>query len=119
MTISQFIKFIKDHPQKVSFDQTIQLINDNYDYTPSKFFNGINKDIITNEAGSNEGSCKIFAFGLINKLSKEETLSCFGDFYRKDVLMHPEASDHANIRTFMIHGWKGIQFDNDVLKRNL
>ena len=117
MSVSQFIKLIKDRPQEVSFDQAMQLINDEYDYTPCKFYNGINEGIITNEAGSNEGSCKIFAFGLANNLSKEETLTCFGDFYRNDVLKHPEANDHANIRTFMIHGWNGIKFDNNALKR--
>jgi hypothetical protein len=115
MPISQFIKFLKDQPQKVSFDQAIQIINDNYDYTPSTFFNGLNEDKVTNEAGSNEGSCKIFAFGLTNELNKEETLSCFGDYYRNDVLKHPNSNDHANIRTFMIYGWAGIKFENNAL----
>jgi len=116
MPINQFIELIKNNPQKVSFNQTIQLINDNYDYMPCNFYNGVGDQIVTNEAGSNEGSCKIFAFGLLNKLSKEETLACFGDFYRNDVLKHPQANDHANIRTFMIHGWDGIKFDNAALK---
>ena len=115
MTVSEFIKFVKAYPQEVSFDQTIQLVNDVYNYTPRRFYNGINDKMITNEAGSNEGSCKIFAFGLANKLSEEETLTCFGDFYRNDVLNHPDGNDHANIRTFIIHGWNGIKFDNNAL----
>jgi hypothetical protein len=40
----------------------------------------------------------------------------FGDYYRKDVLEHPEGSDHANIRQFIRDGWQGIQFDSDVLQ---
>jgi len=115
MPIHTFIKHLKDQPQEISFEQTMQIINDNYDYTPCKFYNGIDEGIITNEAGSNEGSCKIFAFGLTNELNEEETLTCFGDFYRNDVLKYPQANDHANIRTFMIHGWSGIKFDNEAL----
>ncbi len=45
-------------------------------------------------AGQNNGSCKIFAFGLAQDLSPEQTLACFGQFYRNDVLGFPENTDH-------------------------
>ncbi|MCV6037542.1 HopJ type III effector protein, partial [Escherichia coli] len=61
------------------------------------------------------GSCKIFAFGLLNTLDKEATVACFGRFYREDVLLHPENNDHQNIRNFMVTGWEGIQFETSAL----
>jgi len=101
---------------QVAFNDVIQIINEHYDYTPAAFSNGIDDDCVMNKAGENEGSCKVFAFASINQLTIEQTLNCFGDYYRVDVLQHPEHDDHANIRTFMRHGWEGIEFDQSALK---
>ncbi|MGU3844869.1 HopJ type III effector protein, partial [Vibrio diabolicus] len=38
-----------------------------------------------------------------------------GRFYREDVLLHPENSDHQNIRNFMVTGWDGIRFEAPAL----
>ena len=46
----------------------------------------------------------------LHNLSKAQTLACFGDYYRVDVLQHPQKNDHANIRQFMLSGPGGIQF---------
>ncbi|WP_083761723.1 HopJ type III effector protein [Psychromonas ingrahamii] len=42
-------------------------------------------------------------------------LACFGHYYREDVLKHPQAKDHQNIRQFMISGWQGIDFSSQAL----
>ena len=68
-----------------------------------------------NEAGENNGSCKVFSFAKLKGLNEEETLALFGDFYRTDVLANPEGSDHQNIRNFMQYGWDGIAFQGDAL----
>ena len=94
-----------------SFPETIAFIDKNYDFTPTTFKNGNQ----INNAGENKGSCKIFAFAQVNQLTKEETLSLFGDFYQ-DVINTPEATDHQNIRNFMIFGWEGIQFEGEALR---
>lgn len=111
MTLDQFLKQLKNEPNSIAFADTIAVIEANYNYTPTEFSNG---DVI-NEAGSNAGSCKIFAFGQLNKLSEAETLACFGDYYRKDVLENPEGEDHGNIRNFMKTGWSGIAFKTEAL----
>jgi hypothetical protein len=49
-------------------------------------------------------------------LSVEDTLALFGDYYRMDVLQHPEGNDHQNIRRFMQDGWAGIAFDGEALQ---
>ena len=77
---------------KKSFPETIAHIDENYHFTPTTFKNGNQ----INNAGENNGSCKIFAFALLQQFTKEETLSLFGDFYQ-DVLNSPEATDHRNI----------------------
>lgn len=115
MTTENFLTQLRNHLDKVSFDDVIQYIDKQYQYIPSRFTNGIDNDVIINEAGKNEGSCKIFAFGLMQGLSETETLACFGKYYRDDVLNDPTGTNHLNIRTFMKHGWQGIHFDSDAL----
>lgn len=117
MTIDELIKQIKSNPETVEFKDVISCIDNNFDYTPTHFTNGAGHDTVINQAGSNEGSCKIFAFATMQGLNEEQTLNCFGQYYREDVLQHPEGEDHANIRTFMRHGWKGIRFDQSALIR--
>ncbi|AJR05409.1 type III effector [Photobacterium gaetbulicola] len=107
---------LKSHPQTVSFTEVITIIEQNYTYQPTAFTNGLGNDTLFNEAGTNEGSCRIFAFAKLNQLSEAETLACFGDYYRNDVLQHPDATDHQNIRHFMKYGWQGIQFDSPPLE---
>jgi uncharacterized protein (DUF3820 family) len=116
MTIEQFLRQLKTQPESVEFQQVIDLIAHYYNYSPTAFGNGVGDDRVFNAAGTNEGSCRIFAFAQLNKLSVEQTLACFGKFYRADVLQNPEGTDHANIRTFMRHGWSGIQFEGVALQ---
>jgi hypothetical protein len=115
MNVNALIEKIRSTPDAVEFSEVIDCIAEHYDYSPSRFSNGSGDDTVINEAGTNEGSCKIFAFAQLNALSKEETLACFGRYYREDVLRNPESSDHANIRTFMRHGPEGVRFDNPAL----
>ncbi|WP_263322480.1 HopJ type III effector protein [Endozoicomonas sp. Mp262] len=77
--------------------------------------NGRDKLRQVNEAGTNEGSCKIFAFGKIHNLTQEETLACFGRFYREDVINDHHGQGHGNIRAFIVSGWDGITFDHQAL----
>jgi hypothetical protein len=114
MTLSIFLEKIKHH-KAVSFDETIAVITENYDYQPTAFSNGLGDHQLMNEAGQNEGSCKIFAFAKINQLDQQQTLSLFGDYYRQDVLNDPNGTGHQNIRNFMQYGWAGIRFQDTAL----
>lgn len=116
MTPSQLITLIKTNPKAIVFKDVIATIDAHYSYTPTRFTNGSGETQAINEDGSNEGSCKIFAFAQLNNLNKEETLACFGHYYRDDVLKHPGGSDHTNIRNFMQFGWDGIRFEESALK---
>ena len=100
----------------VSFQETLKVISEHYEYTPTGFRNGLGADRINNEAGTNEGSCRLFYFAKLHELTAQQTLSLFGDYYWQDVLPHPQGTDHANIRNFMRHGWAGIQYDGEALK---
>jgi hypothetical protein len=99
--------------EEIQFKEVIAFIDEHYDFTPTKFTNGNT----VNEADQNNGSCKVFSFAKLNDLSKEETLSLFGAFYREDVLQNPEGTDHQNIRNFMNFGWDGITFEGKALTR--
>lgn len=106
---------IKQTPNKIDFNDIITAICHYYHYQPTRFTNGNVDNMIINQAGTNEGSCKIFAFAQLHQLSKDETLACFGAFYRHDVLEHPQENNHQNIRQFMLSGWNGITFDRSPL----
>ncbi|MDH5436243.1 MAG: HopJ type III effector protein [Gammaproteobacteria bacterium] len=115
MSVNALLEKIKTNPDSIEFSDVINTIESNYQYTPTRFSNGLGNHTTFNEAGTNEGSCKIFAFGQLNNLDQQQTLACFGHYYRQDVLQHPDNNDHANIRHFMKHGWDGIQFEGDAL----
>lgn len=114
MNLDVFLAQLKQNPEQVEFSTTMSVIEANYNFTPSAFVNGNTE----NKADTNNGSCKIFSFGLLNKLSEQQTLACFGNYFRDDVLGNPEGEDHQNIRNFMVSGWKGIKFDNASLSKN-
>jgi len=115
MQVESMLEQIKANPKDVSFEEVMSVISEHYDYQPVLFTNGITGDQVVNKAGENEGSCKIFAFAKLHELSESETLACFGKYYRNDVLQNEEGDDHANIRTFIRHGWKGIAFEQPAL----
>jgi hypothetical protein len=117
MSLTAFIKKIKAG-EPAYFAETMAVIADNYQYQPTRFTNGLIDDVLVNESGNNEGSCKIFAFALLHQLNKQQTLELFGDYYRIDVLTKPNGTDHQNIRNFIKYGWVGLHFDGDVLTKN-
>ena len=115
MTTDQLISLIRSEPEQLQFEQVMDTISEHYDYTPARFSNGLGDDQVINEAGTNEGSCKVFAFAKLQGLDSNDTLACFGQYYR-DVLNTPDGSDQANIRSVMRHGWDGIHFDSQALQ---
>ncbi|NLW04915.1 MAG: HopJ type III effector protein [Pseudomonadaceae bacterium] len=111
MTLSELLAQLNQRP--VDFKAVMQVIEAEYTFIPSHFTNGN----LVNLANTNNGSCKIFAFGLLNQLSKQATLNAFGDFYTQDVLQNPEGLDHQNIRNFMQSGWAGISYSSPALQK--
>lgn len=111
ITEAEFLDLIKQQENSITFEQVMQVITDNYQYQPAQFTNGE----LVNEAGTNEGSCKIFYFAQLNQLNQQQTLACFGRYYREDVLENPMGDDHGNIRNFMKSAWQGIEFKSVAL----
>ncbi|MAV31628.1 MAG: type III effector [Cycloclasticus sp.] len=94
----------------LQFNETMEIVEALYDFTPTGFTNGDTR----NEAGENNGSCKLFAFAKIHDFTEAQTLALFGEHYR-NVLATPDGDDHQNIRNFMKTGWAGITFDGIAL----
>ncbi|MGB5446433.1 MAG: HopJ type III effector protein [Psychromonas sp.] len=111
MQVNDFLEKIKKQPNEIEFSDVIALIDNNYHFSETEFQNGAQLNL----AGQNSGSCKIFSFANLHNLDERHTLACFGRYYREDVLSHPQASDHQNIRQFMISGWQGIKFSDQAL----
>jgi hypothetical protein len=117
MTTEQLLEIVRQ-AGSVRFNETIGAIDDCYQYTPTRFLNGLGEYELVNEAGANEGSCRIFYFAKEHGLTVEQTLSLFGEHY-EEVKAHPNSTSHLNIRTFLRFGWDGIQFDGKALTTNL
>ena len=94
----------------VTFAQVIEFIETYYQHQPTAFKNGDTY----NEATQNQGSAKVFSFAKSNNLNAEDTLYLFAEHYRS-VLATPDATDHQNIRQYMVHGWQGIAFEGEAL----
>lgn len=109
--LESFFRQLTTDPDSISFQQSIMLIESLYEFKETAFRNGDKRNV----AGENNGSCKIFAFALLHRLSEPQTLQMFGDYYRIDVLESPAGQDHANIRQFMQYGWDGIEFDGQAI----
>ncbi|MFP6801231.1 MAG: HopJ type III effector protein [Pseudomonas sp.] len=95
-----------------TFAETLAFIAEHYQYQPSAFSNGN----VYSAAGQNEGSCKTLGLALLEDLSLEEALLCFGEHYRS-VLATPSGSDHGNIRALMDTGLTGVRFEQPSLQR--
>lgn len=111
MELNNFLATLSEAPTEIQFEDTMAVIEANYEFVPTAFVNGDT----SNEANQNNGSCKIFAFAQLKELDQAATLACFGRFYREDVLGNPEGDDHANIRNFIKYGWQGIKFEGEAL----
>lgn len=116
MDREQLLALIESAPEDVEFDQVMAVIDRSYDYAPTAFSVGSGPHRVESPAGSNEGSCKIFAFARLAALSPQQTLACFGHYYRDDVLGRPDGADHANIRAFMRFGPRSVVFDGEPLQ---
>lgn len=112
MNIKTLLDLLESKPDQLEFADVMQVIDDNYSYTPTNFTCG---DAV-NSAGTNEGSCKILAFARLHDMSADKTPYLFGRYYREDVVNNPQGQDHANIRNFIKHGWDKVSFEINPLK---
>lgn len=110
MEIQEYKTKLKQNPQAIVFSELLKVIEDNYNFTPTEFTNGL----INNKAGENSGSCKLFSFAVHQQLTKEETLACFGEHYQ-NVLEDKNGTSHQNIRNFMKTGFDGLSFKSEAL----
>jgi hypothetical protein len=113
MTISEFKNKLQNEATTIDFKETIELIESNYNFTPSAFKNGE----LENQSTENQGSCKVFSFAIQEGLSKEETLACFGQYYA-EVVNDPNGTGHQNIRNFIRTGFEGLSFEKETLVKN-
>lgn len=111
MDLDVFLQRLAASPDSIAFNDTIAIIEAHYEFIPTAFRNGD----LYNAAGQNNGSCRIFSFAQLQGFTTQQTLHCFGDYYRRDVLENPSGTDHQNIRNFMKSGWAGIAFEGRAL----
>lgn len=93
------------------FNDTLALIERYFEYRPSRFHNGP----VSNAAGENAGSCKVFGLALNCSLNEADTLKLFAEHYQQ-VLDNPTGNGHSNIRQFISTGWSGIRFEDTPLR---
>ncbi len=96
----------------IDFAQVLEFIDATHHYTPVKFVNGQ----IHNQAGENEGSCKVFGFARLYQLNQVDTLKLFAEHY-DNVLQNPQGTNHANIRNFQKFGWQAFLMEHNPLTK--
>ena len=111
MTIENYLAKLQTTPELLDFNELMTVVEENYTFTEAAFNNGD----LSNGAGENSGSCKLFSFAKFQGLTEEQTLACFGIYYRDDVLKNPDTDNHQNIRNFMKTGWAGLKFNGVAL----
>lgn len=111
MSIQDFKIKLKLSPSAILFSETMHVIEENFSFSPTAFSNGE----MNNKLSENSGSCKLFAFAILQKFTKEETLFCFGEHY-KNVLDDANGTSHQNIRNFLKTGFDGLNFEGVALQ---
>jgi hypothetical protein len=101
---------LKANPTTITFVETAEVIEGNYNFTPTTFTNGKLK----NNVGENTGSCQVFAFAKHQKFTKKAMLFCYGAHY-PSVLEDGKSSSHQNIRNFIKTGFKGLSFESEAI----
>jgi hypothetical protein len=104
------LKKLTSNPLQLTFAEVLAHIDANYNFTPTLFTNGT----VTNQAGENNGSCKVFQFAILQQLTKIQTLQLFAEHYA-NVIDNPQLNNHANIRNFMQYGFEGLKFEQVAL----
>jgi len=111
MTTSEYLEQLRSGV-KMNFSDFTRLIDQEYEFLNVAF---INNDLV-NSKEENQGSAKVFCFGLMHSLSEEDTIRCFGEHYHS-VIDEPENhNSHLNIRSFMSNGWNGVFINQNALK---
>jgi hypothetical protein len=67
MKLENLLQRLNESPSSVEFNDTMSAIDSLYDFTPTPFWNGP----FLNEAGKNNGSCKLFSFARLHGLSQQ------------------------------------------------
>ena len=112
MSLSSLLAKLYQEPESLVFADVLATIDEEFEFTPSAFANGV----IHNQASENQGSCKVLAFANQAGLSQVHALNLFAEHYR-DGLANPSGDSHQNIRQFMERGWQGVSFERPPLKK--
>lgn len=111
LCVSDYIAALDKPLGTLAFKETLAVIDSHYDFKATQFDNGP----VSNPAGTNSGSCKVFSFAGLHGLSEAQTLRMFAEHYQ-NVLETPEGDTHGNIRAFMKTGFDGLEFDGPALR---
>ena len=88
MNTQQYIEQLRSGTQ-MKFSDFIDLIAREYSFSNIAFENSG----VFNSKDENQGSAKVFCFGLMHSLSEREVIKCFGEHYQS-VLDSPKIKAH-------------------------
>ena len=110
MNTQQYLENLKSGVQ-MKFSDFLELIEQEYTFSNIAFTN----NGLSNSKDENQGSAKVFCFGLMHSLDEKDAIRCFGEHY-KSVLESPEdVTSHLNIRNFLKMGWEGVLINKNAL----
>jgi len=111
MRTKEYLELLRSEV-KMNFSDFTKLIDQEYVFKNVAFDN----NGLFNSKDENQGSAKVFCFGLMHSLSEVEAARCFGEHYQS-VLDEPDNElSHVNIRNFIKAGWKGVSINFSALQ---
>ena len=110
MNTQQYLENLKSGVQ-MKFSDFLDLIEKEYTFSNIAFTN----NGLSNSKDENQGSAKVFCFGLMHSLDEKDTIKCFGEHYNSVLESSEDVTSHLNIRIFMKMGWKGVSIDKNAL----
>ncbi|KAJ1637914.1 HopJ type III effector protein-domain-containing protein [Pavlovales sp. CCMP2436] len=105
--IAALLVKVRTQPGSVMFAETLEAIDQAFEFFGTKFVNGA----VSSTSSENEGSSKVLSLSQLVGMTTDETLVCFGEHYR-DVVADPSGSSHANVRALMTTGLEAVLFSN-------
>ena len=106
----QYLENLKSGVQ-MKFSDFIDLIEQEYTFSNIAFTN----NGLSNSKDENQGSAKVFCFGLMHSLDEKDVIRCFGEHYQSVLVLPEDVTSHLNIRNFLKMGWKGVLIDKNAL----
>ena len=113
MNTKQYLENLKSGVQ-MKFSDFPDLIEQEYTFSNIAFTN----NGLSNSKDENQGSAKVFCFGLMYSLDEKDVIRCFVEHYKSLLESPKDVTSHLNIRNFLKMRLEGVSIDKNAFQLN-